>query len=89
MLVDIIKQHTDVDFKLSIYHEFVASTMLRGFRWARMHREKDGGVTIWNLRCPGISQNVPNKEVGDRYEKWFKWMKGETNDNKGNSRKNG
>jgi len=79
MLVDIIKQHTDVDFKLSIYHEFVASTMLRGFRWARMHREKDGGVTIWNLKISNVSQSVPNKEVGDRYERWFNWMKKQSN----------
>ena len=90
MLADIKKQYADENFELRVYHEFVAETMLHGLRWARMQRIQGGGVRIFNLRHPHISRAIINREIGNRYERWFIWQKnGGQNDSKRNSRKNG
>ena len=61
------------NFTLEVYHSFVAETMRNGFHWARYKREGDA-ISIFNLTCPHICRGVVNREIADKYERWFKWM---------------
>jgi len=63
-------------FGLRIYHEYVSWAMGSGFKWVRYSRRGDY-LNIWSLRQPHYIQGVMNRECANRFERWYKWMKGE------------
>ena len=62
-------------YEIGAYRSCVEYLLRQGLKWSRIRRDKQKGITCWNLKTPHFSYGVSNSEVGDKVERWFVWMK--------------
>jgi hypothetical protein len=67
-------ENSNYNFEIETYRKLVAFCLEHGFKYSHYERKGDY-LTVFNDTIPGSRISTPYKNVADRFERWFKWMK--------------